>query len=298
MAESTTEHERETGQTMPSDDERAVVLEKTDDDVATEPAPEAGAADEADVPGRTRGRRARRAAATRATEQGDEAEAPDEPGGAWASEANESAKATAATRTGSKATKKGTSPAVAEKKPGATKKPGAKTAAAVAAPGRRLIQVSTALLVLAVLLAALLLVQLIKGPGNGGKLVAREDRSQEALQAASSKIPKLYSYDYRQIDANINEQLQLTTGDINNQIKSDTAPALKQLAPKVKAIVQAVSVDAAVVDDSGSDVQVLIFLNQAVNSSLLPAPRLDRNRVVATMRLVDGQWKVAGIKAL
>lgn len=172
--------------------------------------------------------------------------------------------------------------------------------ARAAGPGgaRTLQRVISGLLVLAVLLAAVLLVQLIKGPGNGPKRQAQEDRSQDARQQANSLIPKLYSYDYRQINANVDQQLQLTTGTINDQIRSQTGPALKQLAPKVKAIVQAVALDSAVIDDSKPDIQVLVYLNQAVNSSLLPAPRLDRNRVVATMRLVDGQWKVADIRAL
>lgn len=164
--------------------------------------------------------------------------------------------------------------------------------------GRRLTRVITGLLVLAVLLGATVIVLAIKGPGNAGKLEAREDRSEDARQKADELVPKLYSFDYRQIDANINEQGQLTVGDIHDQIQSDTGPALKALAPKIKAVVQAVSVGSAVVDDSGQDVQVLVYLNQATSSNLLPAPRLDRNRLVVTMRLVNGQWKVAGIKAL
>lgn len=322
MTESTTEHETE-----------PVVLDKagadaaaTDSGTAELETVEAGTTDAAagsedgetarpgGTPGRKRGRRARRAAAAaRADQDADEAgtsESASEDGkaetgtgapalaGAKSARAGKSDKLTGSDRLA----KSGKSDRPAKAKSSKGGKPGKAAVAATASgpklDGRRLARVITALLVLAILLAVLLLIQLIKGPGNGGKLEAREDRREAARQAADTVIPKLYSYDYRQIDANTAEQVQLTTGSISDQIRTDTAPALKQLAPKTKAVVQAVSLGSAVLDDSGQDVQVLVYLNQAVSSNLLPAPRLDRNRVVATMRLVDGQWKVAEIKAL
>jgi hypothetical protein len=285
MAESTTE------QDMQSEDENAVVLEKhAGETLAEGGAGEAGTdttettANPATAAAPKRGRRARRAAAAARGEGAD--------GSTGAVKADVKASKTSGDEaSGSKAAgTKARSSRAGRKAAGATR-PGADGAPIL----RRVV---SGLLVVAVLLAAVLVVQLIKGAGNGGKLVVREDRAEDAQQQANLMLPKLYSYDYRQIDANVTEQLQLTTGTINDQIRTDTGPALKQLAPKVKAIVQAASVDTAVVDDTGPDIQVLVFLDQAVNSSLLPAPRLDRNRVVATMRLVNGQWKVADIKAL
>ena len=100
------------------------------------------------------------------------------------------------------------------------------------------------------------------------------------------------------LDADFAAQKAQTTGDFSNEVDKVTNPAVRPLATKEHVVVQAVSVASATVDDPGPDVQVIIFLNQAVTLDLLPAPRLDRNRVLASMRLVDGQWKVAGIKAL
>ena len=49
----------------------------------------------------------------------------------------------------------------------------------------------------------------------------------------------------------------------------------------------------------GDDATVLLFVNQAVTNDNLAAPRLDRNRVEATMqRSVDGHWLVSEVKAL
>jgi Mce-associated membrane protein len=165
-------------------------------------------------------------------------------------------------------------------------------------PVPALVRVIPALLALAGLLAAILLVQVIKGPGSYGKAEARENRSEAARQQAETAIPRLFSFDYRTLDKDFAAQQALTTGDFTNKVKTQTGPAVQAVAPKIHVVIQGVALDAAVTDDSGPDVKVLVFLNQAVTSDLLAAPRLDRNRVLATMRLVNGQWKVADVQAL
>jgi Mce-associated membrane protein len=162
----------------------------------------------------------------------------------------------------------------------------------------RLAKVIVGLMVLALLLAVVLLIQVIKGPGNAGKLAARSDRADAARQMADTQVARLFSFNYKTLDADFKAQRDVTTGPFTQEIENVTNPAVRPLAAKEHVVVQAVSLGSAVVDDSGSDIQVLVYLNQAVTLDLLPAPRLDRNRVLATMRLVDGQWKVAGIKAL
>lgn len=162
----------------------------------------------------------------------------------------------------------------------------------------RLARIITTLAVAAVLLAVIVLVELIRGSGDSDRVVAQEDRREAARQAAETTVPRLYSYDYRKIDADLAEQSRVTTGEINEAIQKTTAPALKQLAPRTTSVVQAVVLSSAATEVVGEDVKVLVFMNQAVNNNLLSAPRLDRSRVLATMRLVDGQWKVARIEPL
>jgi Mce-associated membrane protein len=285
-----------------SDDADAETSVLSDADTHADPA--ADTADDAGSPepavgtepaGKMRGRRARRAAASaRAAEAGE------------AGSAEEAGTGAAATGTAGAATSKGR-PGKAGRG-GASGKPGKRAADVKAGPPATarghglspagLARLIVALAVIVVLLAAVLVFQLIKGPGNGGKLASQEDRREAARQAADTEIPQLFSYDYRQIDANIAQQENLTLGTINDQIRNQTAPALKSLAPKTTAVVQAVSLGSAVLSDDKQSVQVLVFVNQAVTSNLLPAPRLDRNRIVATMQLVNGQWKVADLKAL
>jgi Mce-associated membrane protein len=158
--------------------------------------------------------------------------------------------------------------------------------------------VVTVLGMIALILAVVLVVQLVKGPGDGAARADQEDRKEAARSAAEVAVARLFSFDYKTLDADFAAQKAQTTGDFTGEVDKVTNPAVRPLATKEHVVVQAVSVASATVDDPGPDVQVIIFLNQAVTLDLLPAPRLDRNRVLASMRLVDGQWKVAGIKAL
>jgi hypothetical protein len=123
--------------------------------------------------------------------------------------------------------------------------------------------------------------------------------ARSALLAAScSSIAKLFSYDYRHIDDDIATQHALSTGALQNEIDQQTGPALRKVAVEEKATVQAVTSTAAIESFDGDHATVLLFVNQAVQSNKLPAPRLDRNRVEATMELVHGQWLVSEVKAL
>ncbi|HSP36577.1 MAG TPA: hypothetical protein VLR26_02360 [Frankiaceae bacterium] len=331
MAKSTTE--RDTPETdgpnedvseanvVESDDQHdQVELEKQPpgDDVVTEwTNVPADSTDEADTgtgagteqAGKKRGRRARRAAAAAraASNEGSDART-----GGSAAKAGDS-KAGTGKVSGSKAgtgkvsgSKAGTGK-VSGSKAGTGKATSAKSGKAGASGssgGRRLsatalVRLIVALGVVVLLLAVVLVIQLVKGPGNGPTLAKAEDRREAARQAAENVVPRLFSYDYRQIDANIAEQEKLTLGKINSDITSQTAPALKSLAPKLTAVVQAVSLGSAVLTDDKTGVQVLVFVNQATTNNLLAAPRIDGNRVVVTMQQVEGgQWKVADLKAL
>jgi Mce-associated membrane protein len=162
----------------------------------------------------------------------------------------------------------------------------------------RLARVITVLGLIAAILAVVLVVQLVKGPGDAAARAAQEDRKEAARSQAEVAVARLFSFDYKTLDADFAAQLAQTTGPYTAEVEKVTGPAVRPVATKEHVIVQAVSVASAVVDDPGPDVQVIVFLNQAVTLDLLPAPRLDRNRVLASMRLVNGQWKVAGIKAL
>ncbi len=54
--------------------------------------------------------------------------------------------------------------------------------------------------------------------------------------------------------------------------------------------------DAAVRSASTDEVVVLLFVDQTITNATVPAPRLDRNRVVMTLTPHDGRWLVGSLE--
>jgi hypothetical protein len=120
----------------------------------------------------------------------------------------------------------------------------------------------------------------------------------DLLRQSCSAIATLYSYDYRRLDADIAAQLDLTTGSLRQQLVTDTGPAFRELASRTGAAVTASISTAAIERLNGDTATVLMFSDQSVSSNQLAEPRLDHNRVEATMQRVDGRWLVSDVKAL
>jgi Mce-associated membrane protein len=161
-----------------------------------------------------------------------------------------------------------------------------------------------------VALAALLIVELVRGPSHGstqslstgatsGNPGDPASLSNAALQAAIDEGPTLFSYDYRTLDKDLAAARADTTGAFTSQFSNISGPAVKPLAAKYKVIVSAKVLAATVVDNSNlKQIKVMIFLDQVVKNTQLAAPRLDANRVVLTMVPVGKGWKVSAVSAI
>lgn len=158
-----------------------------------------------------------------------------------------------------------------------------------------------------VALVALLVIEFVRGtpaqagsssssaPTGGGNTA---DARNDALQTAIDVAPPLLSYDYRQLNKDLAAAMAVTTGDFASAYRGNV-PAIKSLAAKTQAVVKATVLGGSVVDDSKpNQVKVLLFVDQLVKNSQLPASRDDEDRVVLTMQLVGKTWKVAGVDAI
>jgi Mce-associated membrane protein len=63
-------------------------------------------------------------------------------------------------------------------------------------------------------------------------------------------------------------------------------------------VVTATVVDTALVHATTSYARVLVFVNQSTDSDELDQPTLDLDRVLVSLRRVDGDWKVSELDAL
>ena len=121
--------------------------------------------------------------------------------------------------------------------------------------------------------------------------------ARECLAVAPAAAAALFSYDYRTFDASVANGRSFATGAFENEYAQTTA-ALKGTAVKEQAVVTAQASVAGVVSHVGSQVEVLLYVNQYRRNVNISGERVDQNRVVLTMTKVDGQWKVTSAAAI
>lgn len=166
-------------------------------------------------------------------------------------------------------------------------------------PPRRVVAVAV-LAMLCVLAAAASVVFLVTTPSTSSRSLLSPE-AESALSAARSSVHTILSYDYRTIKTDIANAKADSTGVFASQYAS-TAQELLSEASQVKAIVQATVGSAGVVSQSGDNVVVLLFVDQATvrqtPGKTTPTTRIDQSRVRVTMTRVDGRWLVSALAAL
>lgn len=134
-------------------------------------------------------------------------------------------------------------------------------------------------------------------PGNCPDPTDTPDRDQ-LLRQTCAATERLFSFDYRTLEADLAAQRAVTTGTFTNEVEAQTSPAIRIVAARIQAHVEAAASAAAIVRQDGTTATVLVFVDQSVTSRALPAPRVDRNRLEVSMTRVGDRWLVSGVKAL
>lgn len=147
------------------------------------------------------------------------------------------------------------------------------------------------LLVLALVAFALVLTVSLRDPGD------RERDARAATAAARTSLEQLLSYSWKTLDAQAQRNAGLLTGSFRTEYATTMAGAIAPVAEKQKVTVQARSYEAGVMGQTPDTVTVQVFLNQAKTAEGEEQPSVDQNRVIATMRKVDGRWLVERLSA-
>ncbi|WP_345125879.1 hypothetical protein, partial [Streptomyces chiangmaiensis] len=133
-----------------------------------------------------------------------------------------------------------------------------------------------------------------------------EQARDEALAAARKAAPVVLSYDYRHLDRDFSRARALLTGRFRDQYGKTTKAVVAPTATKYHGVVKASVATPAdggapavsVVSATPDRAVVLLFVNQVTQSTQVPEPRLDLNRVRMTLTRTSDGWKVSGVDAL
>lgn len=159
--------------------------------------------------------------------------------------------------------------------------------------------------VLGVVLVAALVVAAVLGWRYREGRQAEQARG-EALVAARKAAPAVLSYDYRHLDRDFARARALLTGHFRDQYGRTTRTVVAPTATKYHGVVKATVATptdggtpaVSVVSATPDRAVVLLFVNQVTESTQVPAPRLDLNRVRMTLTRTSDGWKVSGVDAL
>ncbi|MGW7383141.1 hypothetical protein [Streptomyces sp. NPDC054794] len=133
-----------------------------------------------------------------------------------------------------------------------------------------------------------------------------EQARDEAVASARKAAPVVLSYDYRHLDRDFARASVLLTGHFRDQYGKTTKAVVAPTATKYHGVVKATVATPAdggapavsVVSATPDRAVVLLFVNQVTESTQVPKPRLDLNRVRMTLTRTSTGWKVSGVDAL
>lgn len=117
----------------------------------------------------------------------------------------------------------------------------------------------------------------------------------QARDAAVNYAQVLTSIDSNKVDENFDQVLAGATGEFKDMY-SQSSMQLRQLLIENKATAHGVVVESAVQSATKDKVVVLLFVDQSVQNTAVPDPRIDRSRIKMTMDKVDGQWKASKVE--
>ncbi|EST34734.1 hypothetical protein [Streptomyces roseochromogenus] len=156
----------------------------------------------------------------------------------------------------------------------------------------------------AVLVAALVTAAVLGWRYQEGRQA--EQARGEALAAARNAAPVVLSYDYRHLDRDFTRARALLTGHFRDEYGRTTKTVVAPTATKYQGVVKATvaaptdggAPAVSVVSATPDRAVVLLFVNQVTESTQVPEPRLDLNRVRMTLTRTSDGWKVSGVDAL
>ncbi|MCH9668610.1 MAG: Mce protein [Actinomycetia bacterium] len=142
-------------------------------------------------------------------------------------------------------------------------------------------------------IAAVVLVAVLAVAGYEGWLLFQHHQKDvaaaEALDAAEKFALTLTTIDPNAIDTNVADVVDGSTGEFKDLYQRSSGQ-LRQVLIDNEATANGMVIEAAVKSATKDRVEVILFIDQAVSNSTVPAPQLDRSRVVMTMEKVDGRW--------
>ena len=157
-----------------------------------------------------------------------------------------------------------------------------------------------------VVVAAAVLVWLARGPRDPADvatsesseaIIASAEIKSDVREAAAEAATKAYGYSWKTLGDDRAAARALMTREMQRRYDR-TMAGVGTSSRTTHTVVTAEVVDTALVTASTTYARVLLFVNQSTSGDDLDEPTLDLDRVLVTLRLVDGDWLLDELDAL
>ena len=157
-----------------------------------------------------------------------------------------------------------------------------------------------------VVVAAAVLVWLARGPRDPAAVttaesseatIASAEIKSDVREAAAEAATKAYGYSWKTPGDDRADARALMTREMQRRYDR-TMAGVGTSSRTTHTVVTAEVVDTALVTASTTYARVLLFVNQSTSGDDLDEPTLDLDRVLVTLRLVDGDWLLDELDAL
>jgi Mce-associated membrane protein len=119
-----------------------------------------------------------------------------------------------------------------------------------------------------------------------------------AEAAAVAGVKATLTYDYKTLDADFARAEKGLTPGFRASYVHTTETSVRPLASRYHAISAASVAASGVSATSLNDATVLLFVDQTVQNTQLPHPRLDRSRIRVSMVRQNGKWLISHLTPL
>jgi Mce-associated membrane protein len=167
------------------------------------------------------------------------------------------------------------------------------------APRTAAVVVACAVAIATAALAALGALQVSRAVAAGPKAQqTAPGETATVLQAATTGVQAVLSYDYRHLDADAAKAEPLLTANFRQQYDEELAKGVRPVATKYHAQSTAQVTAAGLTELTDSRALVLVFVNQVSTNSQRPQPRLDRPRIRVTLVRSGDHWLIDALNPL
>lgn len=123
-----------------------------------------------------------------------------------------------------------------------------------------------------------------------------EEGGVEARKVVATHVEELLSYDYQEIEDDLEAERDWLTGPFADEYQSLVTDKIAPAAKKAEVVTDAKVSSSGVVKAERHSVELLLFVNVTTRSSELADSKTAGSRLVVTADWVDGAWRISSLQ--